>query len=71
MIDHHISMKRARIFDAESGEMSFSWQKSDGIDHYHHSGLYCYIASKIKGASRQHFVVPGGLAFKFQRRGSF
>ena len=71
VIDHHISMKRARIFDAESGEMSFSWQKSDGIDHYHHSGLYCYIASKIKGASRQHFVVPGGLAFKFQRKGSF
>ena len=71
VIDHHILMKRARIFDAETAEMSFSWQKSDGIDHFHHSGLYCFIAGKIKGVSRNHIILPPGLAFKFKRKGSF
>lgn len=65
-IDHHTSMKRARIFDNDTGEMSFSWQKTDGIDHFHHAAQYCYIASKMKGMGRALIVLPIGRAFKMK-----
>lgn len=71
VIEHHMSMKRARVFDSVSGEMTFSWQKTDGNDHFHHSGVYMYIASKIKGVGRSQIILPVGKAFKIKRRGSF
>jgi hypothetical protein len=66
IIAHHKSMKRVKTFDAESGEMVFTWQKSDGNDHYHHSHLYCWIAGKIRGVGRPSVVVPTALVHKFQ-----
>jgi len=49
-INHHCSMKRVKVYRQD--ELEYSWQKTDGIDHYHHSGLYMWIASKIKGVAR-------------------
>lgn len=66
IIQHHTSMKRVKLFDNDSGEMSFSWQKTDGIDHYHHSFLYCWLASKIRGVSRSSFVMPIGQMFSMR-----
>ena len=68
IIAHHTSMKRVKLFDNDSGEMSFSWQKSDGIDHYHHAGLYCYIASRIKGVGKVTVALPTFQAFKFKSK---
>jgi hypothetical protein len=58
VIAHHISMKRVRQFDADSGDVEFSWQKTDGEDHFHHSAVYAWIASKIKGVSRTRVRLP-------------
>lgn len=70
IIDHHCSMKRVKIFDNESGEMAYSWQKSDGVDHYHHAFLYCYIAGKIKGVGRTTILLPTASIFTFKNKGS-
>jgi hypothetical protein len=66
IIDHHCSMKRVKIFDNESGEMAYSWQKSDGVDHYHHAFLYAYIAGRIRGIGRSAITMPTTMAFKFK-----
>jgi hypothetical protein len=54
----HTSMKRAKFYDHESGELQYSWQKSDGQDHFHHASVYCHIASKIKGVGRPTVQLP-------------
>lgn len=56
IIAHHTSMKRVKIYESESGELAYNWQKTDGFDHFHHTFLYAYIAGKMKGVSR--FIVP-------------
>lgn len=66
MIGHHTSMKRVKVFDNDSGEMSFSWQKTDGNDHYHHASLYCWIAGRIKGVGRSLIALPVAGIFKFR-----
>lgn len=58
IIKHHCSMKRVQNFDHESGEMIYAWQKTDGEDHFHHTGLYLYIAAKIRGVGRPAAVLP-------------
>lgn len=58
IIQHHLSMKRTKVFDNDSGEMTYAWQKTDGIDHYHHTFLYCWIAGKIKGVGRSLVQLP-------------
>jgi hypothetical protein len=55
---HHVSMKRVKVFDSESEEMSYSWQKTDGEDHYHHAFLYCWIAGKIRGVGKGLIILP-------------
>jgi hypothetical protein len=57
-IAHHTSMKRVKVYDNESGEMVYSWQKSDGEDHFHHAGLYAYIAGKIRGVGTPSIQLP-------------
>lgn len=71
-ISQHVSMKRVKVFDSESEEMSFSWQKTDGEDHFHHAGLYCYLAGKIRGVSRSLVVLPttGVSKFRLKQRES-
>jgi hypothetical protein len=44
-INHLQDMKRVREFQAD--ELVFVWTKVSGEDHYHHSLLYCMIASKM------------------------
>lgn len=58
IIAHHTSMKRIKMFDHDTGEMSFNWQKTDGNDHYHHTGLYTWVAGKIRGVSRPTVQLP-------------
>ena len=58
VITHHRSMKRVKTYDAESGELAFSWQKTDGNDHYHHASLYCWIAGQIRGVERPSVRLP-------------
>lgn len=65
IVVHHMSMKRVKTFDNDSGEMRFSWQKTDGNDHYHHTFLYCWIASKIRGISKTLIQLPTFQMFTF------
>lgn len=58
IITHHISMKRVSRYDEDSGELYSTWVKTDGIDHYHHAFLYCYIASMIKGVAINNLPLP-------------
>jgi hypothetical protein len=51
IVQHHLDMKRGKIFD-DSNEIAYTWKKSAlGNDHYHHAALYTYIASKLKGTA--------------------
>ena len=66
IITHHCDMKRVKLFDGESGEMTFSWQKTSGNDHFHHAHLYAWVASKIRGISRTTIVLPTSSVFSFR-----
>lgn len=66
VIAHHCSMKRVRTFEFESGEMSFTWQKTDGEDHFHHAFLYCWVASKIRGVGRPQIILPTASGFRLR-----
>lgn len=68
IINHHTSMKRVRQFDHESGEMTYSWQKTDGEDHYHHAFLYCYLAAKIRGVGKSLIQLPIFSLYKVKSR---
>ena len=68
IIAHHCSMKRVKLFDNDSGEMSFTWQKTDGQDHYHHACLYAWVASKIRGVGRTTIALPTAGVFSFRLR---
>lgn len=57
-ISQHTSMKRVKSWDSESGELVFTWQKTDGNDHFHHAGLYCWLAARVRGVGRPLFVLP-------------
>ncbi len=67
IITHHISMKRVQTYDNDSGEMHFSWQKTDGNDHYHHTFQYCWTASRIKGVMRPTIALPLHKITKFKQ----
>jgi hypothetical protein len=66
IISHHCSMKRVKMLDTESHDMSYVWQKTDGMDHYHHAFLYCWVAGQIKGVHRTIVQLPTAQMFKFQ-----
>jgi hypothetical protein len=66
LIKHHTSMKRVRQIDHESGEPSFSWQKTDGEDHFHHACQYLYMASKIMGVGAPMIQLPTCGVMKFR-----
>lgn len=68
IITHHCSMKRVKVYDNESEELAFSWQKTDGNDHYHHAFLYARIASKIRGVARPTIILPATQVFTFRLR---
>lgn len=69
IVAHHMSMKRVKTYDHESGEMSYSWQKTDGHDHFHHAFLYCWVAGRIRGVSKNLVQLPTFGMFTFRNRG--
>ena len=46
--NHLLDMKRIQKFDKHGG-IVYKWEKTKGIDHWHHSTLYAFIASKMRG----------------------
>ncbi len=51
IVEHMMDMKRGKVFD-DSNEIIYTWKKSAlGNDHYHHTLLYVYIASRLKGTA--------------------
>lgn len=68
IIQHHTSMKRIKLYDHESAEMAYSWQKTDGIDHAHHSALYCWIAGRIKGVGKPLIALPTTRIWTFKQK---
>ena len=56
-IEHLTDMKRVKNISKDD-EMSYTWKKSSkGDDHYHHSLLYAYIASKMIGVSHHTSII--------------
>lgn len=54
----HCDMKRVREWTPDA-ELSFVWRKSeDGNDHFHHAGVYLWIASQMLGVSRGAILIP-------------
>lgn len=50
-------MRRVKDWDTQTQEIVYKWVKSEqGNDHFHHSGLYMYIASMILGVGRGSMV---------------
>ena len=66
VISHHMSMKRVKTYQADSKEMEYSWQKTDGEDHYHHAHLYAWVAARIKGVGRSLIQLPVCMPMKFR-----
>lgn len=60
-----MDQKRVREFDGDGP--IFVWQKTQGNDHYHHSLLYAWVASKIMGVARNTQAIPS-LVAKFRVR---
>lgn len=58
VVAHHMSMKRVQTYDGESGELVYTWQKTDGADHFHHAHLYMWVASRIKAVGRSLVGLP-------------
>ena len=49
-VNHLRSMKRIQKFDKQNA-MRYVWDKTDGVDHYHHSLLYLHVATKLRGSA--------------------
>ena len=67
-IQHHTDMKRVKLFDNDSGEMNYAWQKNTGEDHSHHAMVYLWVASKIRGVGRPTIILPTTSVFTFKHR---
>jgi hypothetical protein len=53
-----LDMKRLKDFNADN-ELVFSWKKSSkGQDHWHHTLLYTYIASRLLATAQNVVIVP-------------
>jgi hypothetical protein len=50
LVQHFTDMKRIQKFD-KSNVMRYVWEKTEGHDHYHHTLLYLYIATKLQGVA--------------------
>lgn len=48
-VSHLRDMKRVKVMDKDG--FRYKWQKTQGVDHYHHASLYCYIAMKLAGTA--------------------
>lgn len=67
--DHLQDMKRIRDFGRDN-ELSFVWKKSNkGNDHFMHTLLYLYVASRMVGVAQINIELPS-LIYKFRNKGS-
>lgn len=55
-MQHLLDMKRVQKFDKHGG-IVYKWEKTQGIDHWHHSLLYAFIAARLR--SGVAYVSPG------------
>jgi len=65
-VSHLKSMKRIQKFD-RFNNLTYRWEKTDGVDHYHHSLLYLWMAVSLRGTATGFTpagVVPLVTAFK-------
>lgn len=61
VIKHLMDMKRIRDFNTDN-ELVFSWKKSaKGQDHFHHTLLYLYVASRLLATAVNVVNVPAVL----------
>lgn len=71
IIEHHMSMKRVKVYDSVSDELTYSWQKTDGVDHYHHAHLFAWIAGQIRGIGRPEIIIPTTTIFTFKNKQNY
>lgn len=70
IVRHLQDMKRIKEFTIER-EVSYVWQKSTkGIDHFHHTLLYLWVAAKMRGVASVGVALPF-LVGKFQLNKKF
>ena len=53
-------MKRVQRFTRD-GELSYVWEKTTGMDHYHLATLYLYIATQMRGTVGGVGAVSSGI----------
>ena len=57
LVMHLLSMKRIHKYDKQMN-MVFKWEKTDGVDHYHHSLMYLKVAVGLRGTA-SGYSLPG------------
>lgn len=65
-----MSLKRIAKFD-RTNELVYSWEKTDGQDHFHFSMLYLHLAIKMRGLASGTFdrtLVPLVRSFRVKQR---
>jgi hypothetical protein len=60
-----LSLKRVQKFTSD-GELVFTWQKTDGSDHYHFATLYLWIATQMRGTAGSIGSAGLGLPLAFK-----
>ena len=55
-----LSIKRVQVFD-RAGELMFTWQKTDGNDHFHFALLYMYMAAQLTGTAGLPSPITAGV----------
>lgn len=50
-VNHLRDMKRVLVPDRIGGAR-YRWKKTQGVDHWHHSLLYAYVAAKLRGTAQ-------------------
>ena len=67
VVSHLDDMRRVKGFDRNGG-MYFQWRKGTGADHYHHSLLYLYIATELRGTAAGFTTGVPMLVSSFKQR---
>lgn len=63
-IAHCLDMKRIQVFD-KNNELTYRWDKSKkGVDHWHHSTLYLFVACKLMPTVNREVAFTGISLFR-------
>lgn len=67
ILTHLQDMKRIKELSGDN-EMGFVWKKSaKGNDHFHHTLLYLWVASRMAGVAQSSIVIPS-LVYQFRNK---